>query len=105
MVPNEEHAPQKLNIKRKVGVIDEGKAPKVPKTLAEKDAAVRLIVILAEASLEAVKIGKGKAGSYDLLNCDDHQNILRKANRDIAEVRPDITHQVRYICINSNGIG
>jgi rRNA pseudouridine-1189 N-methylase Emg1 (Nep1/Mra1 family) len=29
-----------------------------------------------------------------LLNCDDHQGILAKTGRDIADARPDITHQV-----------
>jgi rRNA pseudouridine-1189 N-methylase Emg1 (Nep1/Mra1 family) len=43
--------------------------------------------------------GKGKGGregdvKYTLLNCDDHQGILAKTGRDIADARPDITHQV-----------
>lgn len=29
-----------------------------------------------------------------LLNCDDHQGFLAKEGRDIADARPDITHQV-----------
>jgi rRNA pseudouridine-1189 N-methylase Emg1 (Nep1/Mra1 family) len=53
--------------------------------------------------LEAYRIssaGKGKNGregevKYTLLNCDDHQGILAKTGRDIADARPDITHQVR----------
>jgi rRNA small subunit pseudouridine methyltransferase Nep1 len=28
------------------------------------------------------------------LNCDDHQGFLAKEGRDIADARPDITHQV-----------
>jgi len=49
--------------------------------------------VLDSATLETVKVGK--SGNHELLNCDDHQNILKKNNRDIAEVRPDIAHQVR----------
>lgn len=62
----------------------------------------RLFVILEQACLEAYRIssaGKGKNGregevKYTLLNCDDHQGILAKTGRDIADARPDITHQV-----------
>ena len=63
----------------------------------------RLFVILDQACLEAYRVtsgGKGKGGregevKYTLLNCDDHQGILAKTGRDIADARPDITHQVR----------
>ena len=63
----------------------------------------RLFVILEQACLEAYRIssaGKGKNTregevKYTLLNCDDHQGILAKTGRDIADARPDITHQVR----------
>jgi rRNA small subunit pseudouridine methyltransferase Nep1 len=66
----------------------------------------RLYVILEQACLEAYRIGGGsgaKGGKggregevkYTLLNCDDHQGILAKTGRDIADARPDITHQVR----------
>ena len=66
----------------------------------------RLFVILEQACLEAYRVssagGKGrysKGGEeqvkYTLLNCDDHQGILAKTGRDIADARPDITHQVR----------
>ena len=66
----------------------------------------RLFVILEQACLEAYKVsggsvyGKGAKGGkegevkYTLLNCDDHQGILAKTGRDIADARPDITHQV-----------
>lgn len=53
----------------------------------------RLIIILENASLETVKV---RNGSYELLNPDDHMNLLKKMNRDWNEVRPDITHQVLY---------
>lgn len=66
----------------------------------------RLFVILERACLEAYRVssnkGKGPNGGrggegdvkYALLNCDDHQGILAKTGRDIADARPDITHQV-----------
>lgn len=49
------------------------------------------------------KGGQGKGGGddkYVLLNCDDHQRVLARMGRDIAEARPDITHQVRReVCV------
>lgn len=66
----------------------------------------RLYVILSQACLESYRIsvgsskshgGRGRKGEgeakYTLLNCDDHQGILAKTGRDIADARPDITHQ------------
>lgn len=55
-----------------------------------------------QACLEAYKVSSGSASKtapgkeakYALLNCDDHQGILAKTGRDIADARPDITHQV-----------
>lgn len=32
--------------------------------------------------------------NYELLNCDDHANFLRRHNKDPAAYRPDICHQV-----------
>jgi rRNA small subunit pseudouridine methyltransferase Nep1 len=65
----------------------------------------KLYVILEQACLESYRVGGlggagGKGGrgggevKYTLLNCDDHQGILAKTGRDIADARPDITHQV-----------
>eukprot|EP00128_Syssomonas_multiformis_P009709 Colp12_sorted_trinity150504_noHs@32852 len=71
--------------------------PKLPETPMEKDAMKRVIVVLENASLETVKVGK----EFQLLNCDDHQNIMRKHNRDIAEARPDITHQCLLTLLDS----
>ncbi|KAM6495355.1 EMG1/NEP1 methyltransferase domain containing protein [Amanita muscaria] len=47
--------------------------------------------------------GTGKEGDvkYTLLNCDDHQGILAKMRRDIADARPDITHQCLLTLLNS----
>jgi rRNA small subunit pseudouridine methyltransferase Nep1 len=67
-----------------------------------------LFVVLEQACLEAYKVsggssmGRGGRGGnegeakYTLLNCDDHQGILAKTGRDIADARPDITHQVGF---------
>ncbi|RKP11825.1 Nep1-domain-containing protein [Piptocephalis cylindrospora] len=76
-------------------------APKVPKTKMEKEEAARLIVILESASLETYKVGKSKDARYQLLNCDDHQSILRRLNRDITDSRPDITHQCLLTLLDS----
>ena len=66
-----------------------------------------MIVVLEQACLETYKMsssgstsykGNGKGGGddkYVLLNCDDHQRVLARMGRDIADARPDITHQVR----------
>ncbi|XP_038208774.1 ribosomal RNA small subunit methyltransferase NEP1 [Zerene cesonia] len=57
----------------------------------------RLIVILEKAQLETVKNGN----SFELLNCDDHANILRKNDRDPGSCRPDITHQSLLMLMDS----
>jgi rRNA small subunit pseudouridine methyltransferase Nep1 len=69
-------------------------APKVPKTLTQKENSRRLIVVLEQATLEAFKVGKDKDARFQLLNADDHVNILKKNGRETYEARPDITHQV-----------
>ncbi|CAK5276172.1 unnamed protein product [Mycena citricolor] len=71
----------------------------------------RLFVILEQACLEAYRLpggaGKSKRGGqegevkYTLLNCDDHQGILAKTGRDIADARPDITHQCLLTLLDS----
>ncbi|KDQ65146.1 hypothetical protein JAAARDRAFT_146545 [Jaapia argillacea MUCL 33604] len=70
----------------------------------------KLYVILEQACLEAYRVStvsKGKGGrgeegvKYALLNCDDHQGILAKMNRDIADARPDITHQCLLTLLDS----
>ncbi|XP_006460391.1 hypothetical protein AGABI2DRAFT_67862 [Agaricus bisporus var. bisporus H97] len=69
----------------------------------------RLYVILEQACLEAYRISGNKAGKngregevkYTLLNCDDHQGILAKTGRDIADARPDITHQCLLTLLDS----
>lgn len=61
----------------------------------------KVIVVLECASLEIVKVGKAKDSKYHLLNCDDHQGILRRNKRDISEYRPDITHQCLLTLLDS----
>lgn len=39
--------------------------------------------------------------SFELLNCDDHINIMRRNNKDPATVRPDITHQSLLMLFDS----
>ncbi|CAG57923.1 EMG1 [Nakaseomyces glabratus] len=58
----------------------------------------RLYVVLCEASLETYTSNDHRTS---LLNCDDHQGILRKMGRDIAEARPDITHQCLLTLLDS----
>jgi len=76
-------------------------APKVPKTAADKENTRRLIVVLENACLEAYKVGKAKDSRYQLLNCDDHQGILKKLGKDITDARPDITHQCLLTLLDS----
>ncbi|KAF3423981.1 hypothetical protein E2986_00980 [Frieseomelitta varia] len=57
----------------------------------------RLIIILEKAQLESVKVGN----SFELLNCDDHFNILKKNNRDPGTCRPDIAHQCLLMLMDS----
>lgn len=77
--------------------------PSVPRSPAQKQLKRHLIVVLEQACLEAYRVSsgsstrngrEGKEVKYALLNCDDHQGILAKTGRDIADARPDITHQV-----------
>lgn len=79
--------------------------PVQPAALTSKDKNTqRLIVVLSQACLETHKINSsnGSGGDkYALLNCDDHQGLLKKMGRDIAEARPDITHQCLLTLLDS----
>ncbi|CAE6487433.1 unnamed protein product [Rhizoctonia solani] len=79
--------------------------PTVPRTPVQKSNSRRLIVVLEQACLEAYKVssnsGAGRDAKYALLNCDDHQGILAKTGRDIADARPDITHQCLLTLLDS----
>ncbi|KAK0199754.1 Alpha/beta knot methyltransferase [Desarmillaria ectypa] len=84
----------------------------VPKSTAAASQR-RLFVVLEHACLEAYRISSGSAKGgrhgkegegdvkYTLLNCDDHQGILAKTGRDIADARPDITHQCLLTLLDS----
>jgi len=88
-------------------------AATVPRTTIQKSQHRRLIVILEKACLESYRISGGGGGAgrgkgrgsgeakYALLNCDDHQGILAKTGRDIADARPDITHQCLLTLLDS----
>ncbi|XP_027353951.1 ribosomal RNA small subunit methyltransferase nep-1 isoform X1 [Abrus precatorius] len=56
-----------------------------------------VIFILERATLEVAKVGK----TYQLLNSDDHANFLRKNNKNPADYRPDITHQILLSILDS----
>ncbi|KAI7902096.1 Alpha/beta knot methyltransferase [Cokeromyces recurvatus] len=62
----------------------------------------KVIVVLENASLEAARLTSFR---YDckmqLLNCDEHQSILKKLGRDIADARPDIVHQCLLTLLDS----
>lgn len=70
----------------------------LPRTLEERMHARRIVVVLEKCSLECVQPRKG---AMELLNSDDHKNICAKNGRDIADVRPDITHQCLMTLLDS----
>ncbi|KAG1664248.1 hypothetical protein FOA52_003502 [Chlamydomonas sp. UWO 241] len=76
-----------------------GLAP--PSVEAEEAAAAAsqqgVIFVLEEAQLEVAQVGK----AYVLLNCDDHQNFMKKHNKDPALYRPDICHQALLSVLDS----
>lgn len=77
-------------------------APKAPKVLTSKDKeSQRLIVVLSQACLEVHKIKTGSGDRYTLLNCDDHQGLIKHMRREISDVRPDITHQCLLTLLDS----
>lgn len=75
----------------------ESEYTKIPKTLEEKETKKRLIVVLEGANLETIKLSK----DFELLNCDDHANLLKKRKREASEARPDITHQCLLTLLDS----
>lgn len=70
----------------------------LPRTLEERMAARRIIVVLEKCALECVQPRKG---ALELLNSDDHKGICAKNGRDLADVRPDITHQCLMALLDS----
>ncbi|CDS09389.1 hypothetical protein LRAMOSA10749 [Lichtheimia ramosa] len=68
----------------------------------KKDDTKQLIVILENASLEAARLNPYRFDSkMQLLNCDEHQSILKRLGRDIADARPDIVHQCLLALLDS----
>ncbi|ORZ17868.1 Alpha/beta knot methyltransferase [Absidia repens] len=62
----------------------------------------KLIVVLENASLEVAQMHPAKYNSkLQLLNCDEHQSILKRLGRDIADARPDIVHQCLLTLLDS----
>lgn len=62
-----------------------------PSSYQENSGKHGVYFVLEGASLEVAKVGK----NYELLNCDDHINYLKRHGKDPAQYRPDIAHQVR----------
>jgi len=58
----------------------------------------KVTFILDLANLETVKT---KKGDYQLMNCDDHVAIIKKNNKDPAQYRPDIIHQLLMAVLDS----
>lgn len=70
----------------------------LPRTMEERMAARRVVVVLEKCALELVQPRKG---AVELLTSDDHKVILQKNQRDISEIRPDITHQCLMALLDS----
>ena len=62
-----------------------------------KTSSATVTLVLEQASLESVKTKRG----FELMNCDEHGTILKKAKRDPAESRPDILHQLLLCALDS----
>mmetsp|Transcript_19072 Transcript_19072/g.60613 ORF Transcript_19072/g.60613 Transcript_19072/m.60613 type:complete len:274 (-) Transcript_19072:46-867(-) len=70
----------------------------LPRTMEERMGARRVVVVLEKCALECVQPRKG---AVELLNSDDHKQICAKNGRDLADVRPDITHQCLMALLDS----
>lgn len=70
---------------------------KISKNPFIKKESKRLIVVLENACLETVKVGK----SYELLNCDRHKLQIIKFKKDPSQCRPDILHQCLLMLFDS----
>ncbi|GAX82698.1 hypothetical protein CEUSTIGMA_g10124.t1 [Chlamydomonas eustigma] len=73
-----------------------------PPSLEEEEEQKRVsgqgvIFVLEDAQLEVAQVGK----AFVLLNCDDHQNFLKKHDKDPALYRPDICHQALLAILDS----
>ncbi|KAG1242320.1 hypothetical protein G6F68_016245 [Rhizopus microsporus] len=61
----------------------------------------KVIIVLENASLEAARLSTRFDTKMQLLNCDEHQSVLKKLGRDIADARPDIVHQCLLTLLDS----
>merc|ERR1711920_332511 len=89
--------------KRKKSVLEKVEGPTsseklLPRTAEERMAARRIVVVLEKCALECVQPRKG---ALELLNSDDHHGIAAKSGRDVADARPDITHQCLMALLDS----
>jgi rRNA small subunit pseudouridine methyltransferase Nep1 len=89
--------------RRKKSVVEKVEGPSaadklLPRTLEERMAARRIVVVLEKCALECVQPRKG---ALELLNSDDHHGIASKSGRDVADLRPDITHQCLMALLDS----
>ena len=73
-------------------------APKIPKNFEERENWKRLIVILEQANLETCK---SKKGVIELINCDDHQKLIKSLKKKLEDYRPDVTHQCLLALLDS----
>ncbi|XP_057973817.1 uncharacterized protein LOC131161851 isoform X2 [Malania oleifera] len=64
--------------------------PGIPVVTYDQSSKAGAIFVLERASLEVAKVGK----SYQILNSEDHSNFLRRNNKNPADYRPDIVHQL-----------
>ena len=64
-------------------------APKIPKNFEDRENWKRLIVILEQANLETCK---SKKGVIELINCDDHQKLIKSLKKKLEDYWPDVTH-------------
>lgn len=71
------------------GIEAAGPSDEAPSTAGKNGGGGTVTFVLEGANLEVAKVGK----SYELLNCDDHSNFLRRHDKDPAHYRPDICHQ------------
>ncbi|CAE8611154.1 unnamed protein product [Polarella glacialis] len=89
--------------KRKKSLVEKIEGPSasdklLPRTLEERMGARRIVVVLEKCPLECVTPRKG---AIELLNSDDHKGICAKTGRNLADVRPDITHQCLMALLDS----
>ena len=68
-----------------------GKTDSIFKSSSKRiqDSGHKLYIILEHANLELTKDKKNP----ELINSDDHQNLIKKMNKSLEDYRPDVLHQ------------